>query len=100
MDEIVPYVDILEVFNSRNSMSADNRKAQTFADEHRLLGSAVSDAHIPFELGRTYVDMPEFDGTPEGFLAALSQERITAVQTSPLVHVATTWTKLKKRMLA
>jgi len=100
LDEIVPYVDILEVFNSRNSMSADNRKAQTFADEHRLLGSAVSDAHIPFELGRTYVDMPEFDGTPEGFLAALSQGRITAVQTSPLVHVATTWTKLKKRMLA
>ena len=100
LDEVVPYVDIVEVFNSRNSMDADNRKAREFADEHGLLVSAVSDAHIPFELGRTYVEMPEFDGTPEGFLKALSRGRIVSNRTSPLVHVATTWTKLKRRLFA
>ena len=100
LDQIVPYVDIVEVFNSRNSLDADNRKAREFADEHGLLVSAVSDAHLPFELGRTYVEMPEFDGTPEGFLEALSRGCIVANKTSPLVHVATTLTKLKKRFFA
>jgi predicted metal-dependent phosphoesterase TrpH len=98
LDEVVPYIDVIEVFNSRNSLDADNRKARAFADEHGLVASAVSDAHIPLELGRTYVEMPEFDGTPEGFLEALSQGSIVANRTSPLVHILTTWTKLKRRL--
>ncbi len=100
LDRVAPYVDIVEVFNSRNSLDADNRKAREFADDHGLLASAVSDAHVPFELGRTYVEMPEFDGTPAGFREALSQGRIVANRTSPLVHVATTLTKLKKRIFS
>jgi hypothetical protein len=100
LDEVVPYVDVIEVFNSRNSLDADNRKAREFADEHGLLASAVSDAHIPLELGRTYVEMPEFDGTPERFLEALAQGRIVANRTSPLVHILTTWTKLKRRLFS
>ena len=98
LEEILPYADIVEVFNSRNNLSADDRKAYEFAQEHGLLASGVSDAHTTLELGRTYVEMPEFDGTPEGLKAALAQGRIVARRTSPLIHVVSTLTKVKKRL--
>ena len=98
LEEILPYSDIVEVFNSRNNLDADDRKAYEFAQKHGLLASGVSDAHTPVELGRTYVEMTEFDGTPEGLKAALAQGRIVARRTSPLIHVVSTLTKLKKRL--
>ena len=99
LDDILPYADIVEVFNARNNLEADDRRAYEFAREHGLLTSGVSDAHTTFELGRTFVEMPEFDGTPKGFLAALSQGRIVGRRTSPLIHVITTLTKVRKRLL-
>ena len=98
LDQILPYADIVEVFNSRNNLSADDRKAEAFAQEHGLLTSGVSDAHTTMELGRTYVEMPEFDGTPEGFKHALAQGTIVGRRMSPLIHILTTLTKLKKRV--
>ena len=98
IEDVLPYADIVEVFNSRNNMSADNRKAYEFAQEHGLLTSGVSDAHTPIELGRTYVAMPEFDGTPEGFKAALAEGVIHARKMTPLIHAVTTMTKIKKRL--
>lgn len=99
IEDVLPYADIVEVFNSRNNLDADNRKAHEFAREHGLLTSGVSDAHTPMELGRTYVTMPEFDGTPEGFKAALAQGTIHGRKMTPLIHAVTTFTKLKKRLL-
>ena len=102
LEEMTPYVDIVEVFNARNSFDADNRRAYEFADEHGLLTSGVSDAHTSIELGRTYVDMPEFDGTPEGFKRALARGTIVARRMNPLIHVLTTFyrarSKLRRRL--
>ena len=98
LDEILPYADIVEVFNSRNNMNAHDREAYELAQEHGLLASGVSDAHTTLELGRTYVEMPEYDGTPEGFKEALAQGKITARRTSPLIHVVSTLTKLRRRL--
>ncbi|MCH8309732.1 MAG: PHP domain-containing protein [Chloroflexi bacterium] len=99
LEEVLPYADIVEVFNSRNNMDADNRKAYEFAQEHGLLTSGVSDAHTTFELGRTYVEMPDFDGTPEGFKVALAQGTIHGRKMTPMIHAVTTFTKIKKRLL-
>ena len=98
LDELVPFLDIVEGFNSRNNASGDNQKAQEFAKEHGLITTGVSDAHTTMELGRTYVEMPDFDGTPEDFMRALAQRTIVARRTSPLIHVLTTLTKLKRRL--
>ena len=98
LEEVLPYVDIVEAFNSRNNMSADDRKAREFAREHGLLTSGVSDAHTAFELGRTYVEMPEFDGTADDFKRALAEGTIVGRRASPLVHLATTFTRLKRRL--
>ena len=99
LEEVLPFADIVEVFNSRNNMDADNRKAYEFAEKHGLLTSGVSDAHTTIELGRTYVDMPVFDGTPEGFKTALAQGTIHGRKMTPLIHAVTTFTKIKKRLL-
>jgi predicted metal-dependent phosphoesterase TrpH len=98
LHEIIPYIDIVEGFNSRNNLARDDLKAQEFAATHGLLTSGVTDAHTTMELGRTYVEMPEFDGSPEDFLRALAQGRIVGRRMSPLVHVLTTFTKIKKRI--
>ena len=98
LDEVVQHADIVEVFNARNNLSADDRKALDFAREHGLLTSGVSDAHTTMELGRTYVEMPDFDGTPEGFKLALSKGKIVGRRTSPLIHVVTSLTKIRTRL--
>ncbi len=97
--EVADLADIIEVFNSRNNLSADDRKAAEFAKERGLLTSGVSDAHTPMELGRTYVEMPDFDGTPEDFKRALAQGRIVGRRMSPLIHFTTTFTRFKKKLL-
>ena len=99
IDELIPLLDIVEIFNSRNNLSADDRKAEKFAKEHNLLTSGVSDAHTLMELGRTYVQMPEFDGTPSDFKIALSKGTIVGKRMSPLIHIPTTLTRIKKKII-
>ncbi len=99
LHEILPYIDIVEGFNSRNNLARDDRKAQEFARTHGFITSGVTDAHTTMEIGRAYVEMPEFDGSPEDFLRALAEGQIVGRRMSPLVHVLTTLTKIKKRII-
>ena len=99
INELIPLLDIVEIFNSRNNLSADDRKAEKFAKENNLLTSGVSDAHTLMELGRTYVQMPEFDGTPSDFKIALSKGTIVGKRMSPLIHITTTLTRIKKKII-
>ena len=98
LHEVLPHVDIMEAFNARNTLQGDNRKAEALAREHGILTSAVSDSHTLIEMGRTYVEMPDFDGTPQGFLHSLSQGELVRRQITPLVHFLTTFTKNQKKL--
>ena len=97
MEEVLPYADIMEAFNARTTLLRDIAKGHRLAVEHDLLVTAVSDAHTLGELGRTYTEMPEFDGTPQGFKAALADARLVERRASPLVHFASTIEKLRNR---
>ena len=99
LEEVLPHADIIEVFNARNTFASANSRAKALAQERGLLISAVSDAHTLLELGRAYVEMPEFDGTPEGFKESLRQCHLVTRGITPLIHVATTLTKLRQRLL-
>ncbi|MDA0988970.1 MAG: PHP domain-containing protein [Chloroflexi bacterium] len=96
--EILPYVDIIEAFNARNTLQVDNRKALELALEHNILTSAVSDSHTPMEVGRTYVEIQDFDGTPSGLREALAKGNLVSRPITPLIHVLTTLTKARKRL--
>ena len=96
--EALPYVDVVEAFNARNTLQGDNRKAEKLARDHGILTSAVSDSHTLIEMGRTYIDMPDFDGTPEGFMQSLSEAALVRRQITPLIHFLTTFTKNRKKL--
>ncbi len=92
---IIEQVDLLEVFNARTVFPSDNRRALDLARERGLLASTGSDAHTACEIGRAYVEMPAFNDKEE-FLRSLAQGQIVGHLTSPLIHLASTWTKLIK----
>lgn len=94
---ILADVDIIEVFNVRNILQQDNERAARFAAEHGKLASAATDAHTPGEIGRAYVEMPDFNG-PDEFLAALAEGRIVGQPASPLVHAYSTLAKVRWRL--
>ncbi|MCD6358446.1 MAG: PHP domain-containing protein [Dehalococcoidia bacterium] len=87
VEEIISYIDIIEVFNSRSSFLSNTDKIKRFAQEHGLIASAGSDAHTVNEIGNAYVEMPEFNGRDD-FLQALSQGNIVGHRTNPLVRVS------------
>ena len=99
LEELVPEIDIIEVFNARSPIpwSGANARARVFADKHDIAKCAGSDAHDPSEIGSTYVEMPEFDGR-EGYLQALAEGKITGLRASPFIHFRTAWTRLKKAL--
>ena len=96
--EVLSQVDIIEAFNSRTPFSSSIAKAQKLALEQGKAASAGSDAHTLGEIGRAYVEMPEFDG-PDNFLNCLAQGRIFGDKSSPLVHFASMWAKIRKNIL-
>ncbi len=69
---IAPYLDAIEVFNSRCMTIKPNNEAKTFAEEEGLLGTVGSDAHVLWEVGRSTLVMPDFHG-PDEFKLALAQ---------------------------
>lgn len=95
---ILSQVDIVETFNSRTPFSNSNARAWKLAKEHGKAASAGSDAHTLGEIGRAYVEMPEFDG-PDDFLNSLAQGKIFGQKSSYLTHFASTWAKIRKYTL-
>jgi len=96
IEKIAEQIDIIEVFNSRAFLPQDSAKALAFALKHGIAKSAGSDAHTLYEIGNTYVEMPEFNGKDD-FLQALEKGKISGHRTNPLVHFASVWTRLKKQ---
>ena len=95
--EILSHVDIIEAFNSRTPFSDSIRRAGMLAKEYGKAASAGSDAHTSDEIGRAYVEMPEFDG-PHDFLHSLAQGQIFGQKSSYLAHLASTWAKIRNHM--
>ncbi len=94
---IVHLLDCMEVFNARTTFAVHNRRAAEFARAHGLPGTAGSDAHTAFEIGRAGVEMPAFDG-PASFLEALARGRVVGRESLPLVHLFSRWATLRKRL--
>jgi predicted metal-dependent phosphoesterase TrpH len=97
LEAIHGQLDFLEVMNSRVIFAGDNRRAREKAVRWGLPGSAGSDAHTPFEVGRCYAEMPSYEGAQD-FLDCLAQAQIGGWISSPVVHLASTYAKLLRRM--
>ncbi len=99
LGEVIGLVDIVEGFNARNTLASSNARARRLAESHGLPVTAVSDAHTAAELGRSYTEL-ELDGppSPDALLRALRSARLEERPITPLIHVATTATKLARRL--
>lgn len=98
LDGIADLIDAFEGFNARIHDPALNERAQRWAQERGLALGAGSDAHTLREVGRAFVEMPTFDGTPAGFLSSLRRGTLHGTLSSRAVHVASTWAKLHKKI--
>lgn len=85
LDETIDRVDLIEGYNARNTLPEANHAAQTYARAHKKILSAGSDAHLPFELCRTFVELEPFDG-PDDFLSHLRKGTVHFKATNPAVH--------------
>lgn len=92
---IVPYIDAIETFNARCMQSSFNSEAQTFAQEHGLLGTAGSDAHALFEYGKATMLLPEIDDATS-LKAALEQVEYDATLSSFWVHFSSRYAVMRK----
>ncbi len=95
LEELAEQLDIIEVFNARSLLRRDSAKARAFAKKYGIPEIAGSDAHTLNEIGNTYMEIPEFNGRDD-FLQALRKGTISRHRSGPLVHLSSTWTRLKK----
>ncbi len=95
--EIVPLVDAIEVFNARCIQAEYNQRALQFAREHGLAGTAGSDAHAAFEIGRARLLLPEFDG-PDDLRRVIRSGEVVGRLSSPWVHFVSSYARLRKQI--
>ena len=95
--EIAPLVDAIEVFNARCMRPGANRLAMEFARENNLPGTAGSDAHAAFEVGRACLDLPQFEGAA-GLRAVIRQGRVVGRPSPFWVHFASRYARLRKKV--
>jgi len=98
-EELAPLCDVVEVFNARLHSSELNRRAEALAVRHAKLRGAGSDAHTLGEIGNAFVELSPHANRPEALLGALATAtRVGGVEASRLVHLASTWSKLRKTL--
>jgi predicted metal-dependent phosphoesterase TrpH len=95
--KIIEYVDAIEVFNARCMFPQDNVKAQAFADQHHLNGTAGSDAHTAMEYGRAMTSVLPFN-TPDEFRANLPQAEYVRRLSPIFVHFGSKAAKWSKKL--
>jgi hypothetical protein len=95
--EILPFVDAIEVYNSRCMFPGFNREAQRFAEKHNVAGTVGSDAHAAFEVGRSLLLLEQFEGPDE--LRKVIRKGIPKVKWSPpWVHLVSRYATIRKKM--
>lgn len=82
--------DILEVFNSRNVFSSDDKKALELAKEHDIIFGCGSDAHTRWELGNSYMLFDDsFELSTMPFLDGLENAKTVCGRSFLGVHIIT-----------
>jgi len=95
LDRLRAKIDALEIFNAREAIFLNNRAAARYAKEHNMAGTAGSDAHRASEIGRAFVEMPDFAGSGD-FLDALRKGIAHGRLSGGSVHVFTRYDRLRK----
>jgi hypothetical protein len=94
---IAPYVDAIEIFNSRSINVWMNKHASLFARELGLLATVGSDAHTYSEVGKSTIYMKAYEDADE-FVTNLNSAFLNTKRSNPLVHLASRWAVLARKI--
>ncbi len=95
--DILPLVDAIEVYNSRCMKETFNRSARMFAEQHDIPGTVGSDAHAAFEVGRSVLGLPPFNGPDE--LRRVIREGVPVTRWSPpWFHLTSRYATVTKKL--
>ena len=95
--EILPFVDAIEVYNSRCMFPSFNRRAKEFAEKHNIPGTVGSDAHAAFEVGRSLMLLDQFTGAEE--MRQVIRKGIPHVRWSPpWFHLLSRYASIRKKI--
>jgi predicted metal-dependent phosphoesterase TrpH len=97
LNDIAPLVDAIEVFNARCVFARTNQLAQEYARAHHLAGTAGSDGHIAWEVGRTYLQVPPFNSAEE-LRQVIAQGEPVGRLVPLAMHAYATFISIPKRM--
>lgn len=93
---ILPYVDALEVFNSRCLRQQMNELALGLCKRNNLLSTVGSDAHTYGEIGSTLVRLPDFNDA-KGLRKSLQSARFDTHLSPFWVHFGSHWAAWVKK---
>lgn len=96
--DIVPLVDAIEVFNARCLWAEDNHRAEEFACQHNLPGTAGSDGHAAFEIGAAGLVAPNFTG-PDELRKVVRDGKIQGRLSPFWVHFASSYARWRKMVV-
>ena len=85
LEEIAPLVDAFEIANARVLKPKMNKDAMVFAAQHQLPGTAGSDAHDPYEVGRMALEITDFKDAEE-LRAAIRSAQVVGKISPGWVH--------------
>jgi len=97
--EILPFVDAIEVYNSRCLFPQYNRRARQFAEKHNIAGTVGSDAHTLFEVGRSVFLLEPFEG-PEAMRGVIRRGVPQVKWSPPWVRLASRYSFLRKKLIS
>ena len=97
LEQILPYIDGLEVFNARCLTRDINDKAKAFAEAFGLACAAGSDAHSIGEIGTATLKLPAFQ-TADEFREALKTAEVNGRLSSPAVHLISRHAEMLKKI--
>ncbi|HYM49778.1 MAG TPA: PHP domain-containing protein [Candidatus Limnocylindrales bacterium] len=95
--ELGPAIDVIEVFNARCVRASSNAAAARLADLLPVARSAASDAHSLFEIGRSYVEGPDFSDAP-GLKRCLQQGLMHARRSPAAIHLLSRYAAIRHRL--
>ena len=83
-------IDMLEVFNSRVTLSRHNDQAAEFAARYAIPGIACSDSHSAFEVAMSFNALPAFT-TADELRDGLAENEWHGSRSTVLIHLTTRW---------
>jgi predicted metal-dependent phosphoesterase TrpH len=97
LDQIRPFVDAIEVFNSRSLTAQVNEQALAYAEKYQLAGTVGSDAHTLPEVGRSYLELPPFEDAAS-LRKVIGQAQKICVYSTPFVRLGSSYARFVKQI--